>query len=485
MRHGLSLSLSIVLPAFAICTGASAQDAKSSAARIKAVTEAVDGNAIRANAATSKDWPTIGLDYAETRFSKLDQINAGNVARLGLAWSYSLDSARGVEATPLVVDGIMFVTGPWSVVHAIDARTGKKIWTFDPEVARDKGYRGCCDVVNRGVALYKGKVVRRRLRRPADRARRGDRQEGVGEGHGHRPQPRLHHHRRAAGRQRQGDHRQRRRRVRRARLCHRLRRRDRQAGWRWFTVPGDPSKPFEDDSMATAAKTWDPPASGGTTAAAARAWDTHRLRSRAQPALHRHRQRLAVEPQPAQPGRRRQPLSRLDRRAQRRHRQVRLALPGDAGRQLGLHVDPADDPGRPDDRRRAAQGDPARAEERLLLRDRSHQRQAHLGPELRRRELGDRLRRRTAVRSRCPRRAAATSRRRHPRPVRRAQLASDVVQSADRAGLPAGAERAAQPDRRPGWTHNGNKPGELASDIGWNLGFYVNATRPRACRSAG
>ncbi len=113
---------------------------------------------IKANTATSKDWPTYGLDYAETRFSKLNQINTDNVKNLGLMWSYNLESVRGVEATPVVVDGIMYVTASWSVVHAVDARTGKRIWSFDPGVDREKGYKGCCDVVNRGVALYKGKV---------------------------------------------------------------------------------------------------------------------------------------------------------------------------------------------------------------------------------------------------------------------------------------------------------------------------------------
>jgi quinohemoprotein ethanol dehydrogenase len=135
-----------------------AQNAKGSPEHIKAVTSAVDINSVRANEATSKDWPTIGLDYGETRFSKLKQINADNVKDLGLVWSYNLESSRGVEATPIVVDGIMYVTASWSVVHAIDVRTGKKIWTFDPEVSREGGYKGCCDVVNRGVALYKGKV---------------------------------------------------------------------------------------------------------------------------------------------------------------------------------------------------------------------------------------------------------------------------------------------------------------------------------------
>jgi quinohemoprotein ethanol dehydrogenase len=126
--------------------------------RIKAATSAVDSAMIKANTATSHDWPTVGLDYAETRFSKLKQITSDNVKELGLVWSYGLDSERGVEATPVVVDGIMYQTGPWSVVHAIDARNGRKIWTYDPGVDRAKGYKGCCDVVNRGVAIYKGKV---------------------------------------------------------------------------------------------------------------------------------------------------------------------------------------------------------------------------------------------------------------------------------------------------------------------------------------
>ena len=85
-------------------------------------------------------------------------MNAGNVKQLVLAWSYNLESTRGVEATPLVVEGIMYVTASWSVVHAVDVRTGKRLWSFDPKVDRKIGYRGCCDVVNRGVALYTGKV---------------------------------------------------------------------------------------------------------------------------------------------------------------------------------------------------------------------------------------------------------------------------------------------------------------------------------------
>lgn len=125
-----------------LCLNASTATAQSAQERAAAATQKVDGNFIRANAAQkTPDWPSVGLDYAESRFSKLDQVNAGNVKQLGLVWSYDLESTRGVEATPLVVDGIMYVTASWSVVHAIDTRTGQKLWTFDPQVDKSKGYK--------------------------------------------------------------------------------------------------------------------------------------------------------------------------------------------------------------------------------------------------------------------------------------------------------------------------------------------------------
>ncbi|MCB0638443.1 MAG: PQQ-dependent dehydrogenase, methanol/ethanol family [Lewinella sp.] len=103
-------------------------------------------------------WPLHGLDYAETRYSPLTQINADNVEDLGLAWSLDLGMKRGVEATPIVLDDIMYLTGPWSVVFAVDLRTHEFRWTYDPEVPKSYGERGCCDVVNRGVAVHDGKV---------------------------------------------------------------------------------------------------------------------------------------------------------------------------------------------------------------------------------------------------------------------------------------------------------------------------------------
>ncbi len=130
-----------------------------SAATITKATSAIDAQAIVANANTTKNWLSYGLGYSNQRFSRLDQINTGNVDQLGLVWSYDLKSIHHAqEATPIVVDGVMYVSTPWNIVHAIDVRSGKQIWEFDPKVPRTIGYKGCCDVVSRGVAVWKGKV---------------------------------------------------------------------------------------------------------------------------------------------------------------------------------------------------------------------------------------------------------------------------------------------------------------------------------------
>jgi alcohol dehydrogenase (cytochrome c)/quinohemoprotein ethanol dehydrogenase len=100
------------------------------------------------------EWLSYGRDYAEQRFSPLDAINQASVGRLGLAWSVDLETARGQEATPLVHDGILYVTTAWSMVKAFDAATGKPLWAYDPKVPRVTLVRACCDAVNRGVALY-------------------------------------------------------------------------------------------------------------------------------------------------------------------------------------------------------------------------------------------------------------------------------------------------------------------------------------------
>ncbi|MEP5568858.1 MAG: PQQ-dependent dehydrogenase, methanol/ethanol family [Halioglobus sp.] len=103
-------------------------------------------------------WMSYGRNYSEQRFSELKQVNTKTVDKLGLAWSFELETKRGVEATSIVVDGVMYTTSAWSIVHALDARTGKQLWTYDPKVAKDKARHACCDVVNRGVAVWEGQV---------------------------------------------------------------------------------------------------------------------------------------------------------------------------------------------------------------------------------------------------------------------------------------------------------------------------------------
>ncbi len=106
----------------------------------------------------SANWLSTGRDYSEERFSPLGQINADNIGMLGLAWSHEFDTNRGQEATPLVADGVLYTTTAWSKAYAFDAATGKLLWSYDPGIDGGKGHDACCDVVNRGVALWNGKV---------------------------------------------------------------------------------------------------------------------------------------------------------------------------------------------------------------------------------------------------------------------------------------------------------------------------------------
>ena len=119
--------------------------------------ETLDTQFIDANSADA-EWLTHGGNYDEQRHSSLDKINTHNVTNLGVAWTYDLATNRGVEATPIVADGVMYVTSAWSVVYALDAQTGEELWVYDPEVDLSVGVKACCDVVNRGVAIYGDKV---------------------------------------------------------------------------------------------------------------------------------------------------------------------------------------------------------------------------------------------------------------------------------------------------------------------------------------
>lgn len=259
------------------CNTAEEEHPKGSAEHIAAVTSAIDDQALIDASESSSDWLSYGLNYAEDRFSKLDEINTENVSQLGLKWSYDLKSIRGVESTPIVVDGIMYVTGPWSMVYALNARTGEELWQYDPQVPKSYAEKACCDVVNRGVALYKGKVYVASLdgRLIAIDAATGEKvweQNTIDED---RPYtitgaPRVFKGKVIIGNggAEYG--------VRGYLTAY-----DAESGekaWRFYSVPGDPSKPFESDAMAMAAKTWDPSgryweAGGGGTMWDAMAYD--------------------------------------------------------------------------------------------------------------------------------------------------------------------------------------------------------------------
>ena len=205
------------------------------------------------------DWVSYGRDYAETHHSPLTQINQSTVGRLGLAWSVDVGSTGKIETTPLVFDGVLYGTSAWSVVYAIDVRSGKVKWRWDPEVAHggpgNAGPPVCCGPVNRGVALYDGRVYVGVLdgRLVALDAATGSPVWSVqttpaGSDYSITGAPRIVKGRVVIG---QGG----------AEYGVRgfLAAYDAASGklaWKFYTVPGDPSKPFEDEALARAAKTW-------------------------------------------------------------------------------------------------------------------------------------------------------------------------------------------------------------------------------------
>ncbi|MEW6213432.1 MAG: PQQ-dependent dehydrogenase, methanol/ethanol family, partial [Acidobacteriota bacterium] len=215
----------------------------------------IDDAALRRADERAGEWITHGRNYAETRFSPLSKITAQNVRDLGLAWSFDTETNRGLEATPIITDGILYTTGSWSVVFALDARTGRLLWKWDPEVPREYGRKACCDVVNRGVAVYRGRVYVGTLdgRLAALDAKTGkplwqvvtvDQNNSytitgaprvvkgkviIGNGGGeYGVRGYVSAYDAATG----------------------------KLAWRFYTVPGDPSKPFESPAMERAAKTW-------------------------------------------------------------------------------------------------------------------------------------------------------------------------------------------------------------------------------------
>jgi quinohemoprotein ethanol dehydrogenase len=119
---------------------------------------AVNAASIAAAAQKGDNWLSHGRSYDEQRFSPLTQINEANVGQLGLAWYADMDTARGQEATPLVIDGVIYTTTAWSKAKAYDALTGKLLWQYDPKVPGETGVKACCDVVNRGMGAWGNKL---------------------------------------------------------------------------------------------------------------------------------------------------------------------------------------------------------------------------------------------------------------------------------------------------------------------------------------
>ena len=200
-------------------------------------------------------WLTHGRNYAETRESPLTGIHRDNVDRLGLAWTYDLGTRRGLEATPLVIDGTLYTTGTWSRVYALDAVTGELRWSHDPQVPRAWGLNACCDVVNRGVAAWGERIFVGTI---DGRLVALDRQTGevVWETLTIDPEkpytitgaPRVVKGNVIIGNggSEYG--------VRGYVSAY-----DAQTGalnWRFYTVPGNPDEPFEHPAMAMAARTW-------------------------------------------------------------------------------------------------------------------------------------------------------------------------------------------------------------------------------------
>ena len=200
-------------------------------------------------------WLGVGRTPDEQRYSPLTQINTQNVSRLGLAWYFDLDTNRGQEASPIVIDGVLYVTSAWSKVYAFDAKSGRLLWQYDPKVPGQIGIKGCCDVVNRGVAAWKGRIYLGAYdgRLIALDARNGREVWSVmtvdpDKSYTITGAPRIANGKVIIGNAG-------------AEIGVRgyISAYDAETGsllWRFFTVPGDPTQPYENEQMRQASATW-------------------------------------------------------------------------------------------------------------------------------------------------------------------------------------------------------------------------------------
>jgi quinohemoprotein ethanol dehydrogenase len=239
-----------VIGAIAIAVSVAAQQVPSS--------RRVDDETLRRAPRAGDEWLTYGLTQAETRYSPLADINTTNVRRLGLAWSYDLGAGGGgQEATPLVWNGTIYGITNWSVVFAVDARTGKERWRWDPEVNQQTVRPEiCCGVVNRGLAIYQGLVIAPVI---DGRLHALDAATGRPVWESRVAYPRDHYTITMAPR------------IAKGKVIIGVSGGDRPTRgffdaydamtgrrvWRFYTVPGDPAKGFENAAMRKAAGTWD------------------------------------------------------------------------------------------------------------------------------------------------------------------------------------------------------------------------------------
>ncbi|MFV0477742.1 MAG: PQQ-dependent dehydrogenase, methanol/ethanol family [Parahaliea sp.] len=216
---------------------------------------AVDSQRLIKADAEPGQWMSHGRTYDEQRYSPLKQINADNISELGLDWYYDFPSNRGMEATSIVVDGILYTTASWSVVYAFDAKTGEHLWTYDPQVPKRWMINLCCDAVNRGVAAWNGKIYVGTIdgRLVALDAKSGDVVWDVQTTDRDKPYSITGAPRIIKGKVMIGNG------GSEMGVRGYISAYDAESGdmvWRFYTIPGKPGEPYENPILAKAAKTW-------------------------------------------------------------------------------------------------------------------------------------------------------------------------------------------------------------------------------------